>query len=84
MAQLTIKIPASLKKRMDSHLDVDWNTVIPQLISDELKRIKKIEKFVDKSSVLRTKLFRVPNHVTTAWGAFFTEKPKKKPSRKPF
>lgn len=84
MAKITLDIPAALKKRMDARQDIDWTRVAEEAFTDMFKRAAKADKTVDKSSVLRTKLFRVPTRVTTAWGSFFAEKPKKKAKRKPF
>lgn len=87
MAQIIIKIPAALKRKMDAYQDIDWSKTAQEAFKDMLKRTAEAEKIVDKSSYLRTRLFRIPKPVTNAWGEFFSETPKKKAKRakrKPF
>ena len=48
MAELRIRIPEDLKRKMEK-FGVDWTPIIRRMIEDEIRNLAKIEEIISKS-----------------------------------
>jgi len=50
MAELRVKIPEDLKKKMEK-FDVDWSPAIRRMIEKEIQNLTELERIVSKSKM---------------------------------
>jgi hypothetical protein len=49
MLQLTIDIPADIQKVIESHSNIDWETIAQQSLLDYARRLARVEALLEKS-----------------------------------
>lgn len=78
MVKLEIKLPLALKRKLDLYPDIDRSEVARDAFRKTLKEFATAARTIDKSSILRTRLFRIPSKVSTSWENFFSASERKK------
>ena len=49
MVQLTIDIPEDIQKVIESHSNIDWETIAQQSLLDYARRLARVEALLEKS-----------------------------------
>lgn len=49
MLQLTIEIPADLRKVIESHPDIDWENIAQRSLLEYAQRLARVEELLEKS-----------------------------------
>ena len=51
MAEVTIRIPDELKKKIDEHPEINWLEVFRKMVIRKVEQLKKFEELVERGEI---------------------------------